>query len=746
MRTVGHTTEVSLCDVNVRERGQALRPPVRMFAALTACLALTGIAFVSGAAAAVAPPSVVGPDVSGWQHPNRAAIDWAKVRAAENSFAIIKATEGSGYTNPFYATDATGARAAHLVVGAYAFARPALPISTASTQATYFAATIGNVRTIGTLPPILDLEMSGGLSSADLVTWAQLFLETVRAQTGRTPIVYSYPYFWSSTLAGTTAFGRYPLWLASPSATAPTPFAGWKVWTLWQYSSSASLPGVPGGAGDMSRFAGTAAQLTAFGNGVPATAWTVRAPAAPIAMYAAPGVRSAIVGWQPSDDGGQVPSRYTVTASPGGAVTSVAGISHAVRVTGLTPGLAYSFTVRATNTAGTSTASVASRPVVPGALPAAPGRPAVSSASGHVTLTWGAVNGATRYLVHRCTAPCIPGAAAIGTATAPSSTYTDRTVVDGTRYVYAISAANGWGCSANGATALASPVGPPSSPTSLAAKVTTNSATLSWLPPVGTGGSPVTAYVVTVDGAARVTLPATARAWTLAGLPAASGHLLSVAAGNALGTGQGAKIGVTTNATVSRLATPTAVALTLPRVVLSTRPIWFVVNVRRAAGNTTIAGVPVVIAFTPKAGAAPAPVRVVTDATGRAAAMFRPAVTGNVTATVAASARYAGSSARAVLNVRPVVSAVLSAIATPVDQSVVLAGATSSLFAGERVYRQGLINGAWHTWADQVVDHAGRFRFVITPTVATVNRYRVLILASPLHSDGTSVTRDLRVG
>ena len=722
-----------------------MRPPVRMFAALTACLALTGSAFVTSAGAATAPLPVVGPDVSSWQHPNGAPIDWVRVRAAGNSFAIIKTTEGSGYTNPYYAADATRARAAHLVVGAYAFARPALPVSTATTQATYFAATLGNVRTAGTMPPILDLEMSGGLSPADLVTWTQLFLETVRAQTGRTPIVYSYPYFWSSMMAGTTAFGRYPLWLASPTATSPTPFAGWKAWTLWQYTASGSAPGVPGGAADMSRFAGTGAQMTALGNGVPATAWTVWAPTAPRTVYAAPGVRSAVVAWQPSDDGGQVPSRFSVTASPGGAVTTVSGTSHTGRVTGLTPGKAYSFTVTATNTAGTSTASVASGLVVPGALPAAPGRPAVNSVSRHVTLTWGAVNGATRYLVHRCAAPCLPGSAAIATVTVPSSTYTDATVVDGTRYVYAVSAANGWGSSPNGGTALAAPVGPPPAPTSLAAKVTTTSATLSWLPPVGTGGSPLTAYVITVDGTVKATLSATARTWTLTGLPVASRHLLSVAARSALGTGQAAKLAITTTGTSLVVSTPTAVSVTLPQVALSTRPTSIVVNVRRAGSITALAGVPVLVAFTPRAGAAPAPVRVVTDATGRATAVFRPVVDGTVTATVVASARYAGSSARALLTVRPVVSAVLSATATRVGHSVVLTGAVGSLMVGERVYRQGLINGSWHTWAVAVVDRTGRFTFVITPTVVAINRYRVLIYVSRLHSTGASVTRDLRV-
>src|SRR5512135_2931413 len=38
-----------------------------------------------------------GPDVSGWQHPAGAAINWAKVRAAGASFAFVKVSEGTGY-------------------------------------------------------------------------------------------------------------------------------------------------------------------------------------------------------------------------------------------------------------------------------------------------------------------------------------------------------------------------------------------------------------------------------------------------------------------------------------------------------------------------------------------------------------------------------------------------------------------------------------------------------------------------
>jgi hypothetical protein len=96
---------------------------------------------VSLAAASTQP---TGPDVSGWQHPGGARINWARVREAGHSFAIIKATEGTAYANPYFATDAAGARGAHLVVGAYSFVHPSLPLSSATDQARFFVSKIGS--------------------------------------------------------------------------------------------------------------------------------------------------------------------------------------------------------------------------------------------------------------------------------------------------------------------------------------------------------------------------------------------------------------------------------------------------------------------------------------------------------------------------------------------------------------------------------------------------------------------------
>ena len=249
-------------------------------AAALAAVALTGSA--GGAATASASTGCpAGPDVSRWQHPNGAAINWSKVAAACNSFAIIKATEGDWYTNPYFAGDWSGTRNAGLYHGAYHFARPALPISTAKVQADHFADVIGSQRVTGDLPPILDLEEDGGLSQASLITWAQTFLAETQRRTGRTPAVYTYRYFWGEEMANTRALHRYPLWIAdySSGVTSPnTPLIGqWKSWRLWQYTAAASVAGIAGSV-DRSRFNGTMSDLATFADGAHAQTLEVRAP------------------------------------------------------------------------------------------------------------------------------------------------------------------------------------------------------------------------------------------------------------------------------------------------------------------------------------------------------------------------------------------------------------------------------------------------------------------------------------
>lgn len=90
----------------------------------------------------------------------------------------------------------------------------------------------------------------------------------------------------------------------------------------------------------------------------------VVAPGAPTIGSATAGAASATVAFAaPASNGGAAISGYTATASPGGLTGT--GASSPITVSGLTNGVAYTFTVTATNSAGTGSASSASNSVTP---------------------------------------------------------------------------------------------------------------------------------------------------------------------------------------------------------------------------------------------------------------------------------------------------------------------------------------------------------------------------------------------
>ena len=94
----------------------------------------------------------------------------------------------------------------------------------------------------------------------------------------------------------------------------------------------------------------------------------VTVPAAPAAVTAVAGTGSAAISWAaPGDTGNGMITGYRVTAAPGGLTATVPGPLPVTTATiaGLTAGTAYTFTVTATNSAGTSVAAVPSAPIVP---------------------------------------------------------------------------------------------------------------------------------------------------------------------------------------------------------------------------------------------------------------------------------------------------------------------------------------------------------------------------------------------
>jgi hypothetical protein len=135
----------------------------------------------------------------------------------------------------------------------------------------------------------------------------------------------------------------------------------------------------------VSAISGVGTGLAASSNvAIPATA-----PSAPTITSVTPGVNQLTVSWTaPTSTGGTPIASYRVTARSGGAFCHVPGRLTSCRIAGLTAGAVYSFTMTATNAAGTSVASGISARVKPRALPSAPTIIATSVSGDLITIRW----------------------------------------------------------------------------------------------------------------------------------------------------------------------------------------------------------------------------------------------------------------------------------------------------------------------------------------------------------------------
>jgi GH25 family lysozyme M1 (1,4-beta-N-acetylmuramidase) len=227
---------------------------------LALALACTGL---FTAAPATASGVVYGMDVSGWQ----GVVNWSRAHANGARFAYVKATEGTGYTNPYFTQQYRGSHRVGMIRGAYHFARP--DISSGFSQAVYFVRHGGGWSRDGrTLPGALDIEWNPhgdacyGRSKPRMARWIRAFSHAYHARTTRYPVIYTAASWWSQCVGRAGNFGSTsPLWVARYSRSVGRLPHGWRHYTFWQYADAGKFPG------DQDRFNGVYRKLQRFAKG-----------------------------------------------------------------------------------------------------------------------------------------------------------------------------------------------------------------------------------------------------------------------------------------------------------------------------------------------------------------------------------------------------------------------------------------------------------------------------------------------
>jgi GH25 family lysozyme M1 (1,4-beta-N-acetylmuramidase) len=204
-----------------------------------------------------------GVDVSGYQ----GDVDWPTLWSSGVRWAYTKATEGTSYTNPYFARQYDGSHDVGMIRGAYHFATP--DTTGGAAQADYFVDHGGGwVKDGKTLPGTLDIEWNPygdacyGKSTSAMVGWIADFLNRYKARTGRDAVIYTATSWWTQCTGDYTGFASAnPLWIARYASDAGPLPAGWPYYTMWQYTSSGPT------VGDHDKFNGTLDRVQALANG-----------------------------------------------------------------------------------------------------------------------------------------------------------------------------------------------------------------------------------------------------------------------------------------------------------------------------------------------------------------------------------------------------------------------------------------------------------------------------------------------
>lgn len=175
-------------------------------------------------------------DISNYQK----NADLAKVKSAGVQAVMVKATEGTTFTNPIFKDQVEGLKAAGIPFGCYHWLTVQSP-DYAKKQADYFWNTIKD--TGFSVLPALDVEERKA-DKSEITAEVKAFCEEFEAISGIRPMIYASTNYIKDLFD--SSISVYPLWVAHYGVSAPDDNGVWNEYVGWQYSSSGTVDGITG--------------------------------------------------------------------------------------------------------------------------------------------------------------------------------------------------------------------------------------------------------------------------------------------------------------------------------------------------------------------------------------------------------------------------------------------------------------------------------------------------------------------
>lgn len=209
-----------------------------------------------------------GIDVSHWQ----GTITWPKVRAAGVEFAIIKASEGTGFVDSRFKYNWQEAKKAGIPRSAYHFFRPELD---GRAQADHYLRVIASAGGGEDFVLSVDVEQPCTMKDGKCVPYPvnkfqstvnlKRMVDRLEERTGRKPMIYTSYYMWRHMTTEPNWGGdEFPLWVAAYNNVGPGQLPkGWTDWTVWQYSSNGKIDGINGNV-DLDKWGDSGAGLGGY--------------------------------------------------------------------------------------------------------------------------------------------------------------------------------------------------------------------------------------------------------------------------------------------------------------------------------------------------------------------------------------------------------------------------------------------------------------------------------------------------